>query len=374
MGRPRLLTEALDYHRGDVEDRVTELFLVTLDAHRDFCRRLLAELGVEADDLSLDMQSQGPEARPKLVDLTIRCRDGDSEVAVVYFEHKYTPLGAPRKHWFSHTQANEQREVLETKETAPKRVLLGIASEATTNIWGYDWLKTWAWVTELAHEVGGGDGWPEQALLPDAPASARILLEFVRYMKGDAVGPLIDEDIRALGRRKLAADRMTKLLGYAAKVIDQGTTGEVHRTDWEAPSGAPIAYVLLDAQPGSWLEGVAGGYRYLFITDYGWNESGSSGEPVVYAGVGWEAEGSMCTVLTQSAWMEQVKGSDERFELLGDVYGVYLVQEEPLMPLIEAHEMLSDQAEAVGHWAEQVITAVDVLPAPPPPPAGAQAS
>jgi hypothetical protein len=131
MGQPRLLTEALDYHRGDVEDRVTELFLVTLDAHRAFCRRLLRELGVEIDNLSLDMQSQGPEVRPKLVDLTIRCRDGDSEIAVVYFEHKYTPLGAPRRHWFSNKQANEQRSVLNTRETAPNRLLVGIASEAT---------------------------------------------------------------------------------------------------------------------------------------------------------------------------------------------------------------------------------------------------
>jgi hypothetical protein len=369
MGRPRLLTEALDFHRGDVEDRVTELFLVTLDAHRGFSRRLLAELGVEADDLSLDIQSQGPEFQPKLVDLTIRCRDGDSEVAVVYFEHKYAPLGQGRKHWFSHKQAEEQRSALEEKEGAPKRLLVGIASEAAKDEWGYDRLETWAWVTELADEVGGGEGWHEQALLADAPASARILLEFVRYMKGDAVGALMDDDVRALGRRQLAAERVTKLLGYAAKVIDPGATGEVHEDDWAAPSGAWIHYVLMDAQRGSWLTAL-GGSRYLFITDYGWNESGSSGKPVAYAGVGWEAEATTCAGLAKSAWMEKVRAIDDHFELLGDVYGVYLVQAAPLQSLIEAHDMLSDQAEAVGDWAEQVITAVEALP-PAPPEAGA---
>jgi hypothetical protein len=184
-------------------------------------------------------------------------------------------------------------------------------------------------------------------------------------MKGDAVGPLVTDDIRALGRRQLAAERVQKLLGYAAKVIDQGATGQVHE-DWATPSSAWIHYVLLDPQPSSWLVALPGGHRYLFITDYGWNESGFSGEPIVYAGVGWEADASSAGALATSEWMEQAKAIDERFELLDDVHGVYLTQAIPLVSLIKGHDVLSDQAETVGHWAQQVITVVEALPAPPP--------
>jgi len=57
---------------------------------------------------------------------------------------------------------------------------------------------------------------------------------------------------------------------------------------------------------------------------------------------------------------------DQRFELLDDVYGVYLVQAKPVQSLIEAGDELSDQAETVGQWAKQSITAAEALPAPPP--------
>ena len=160
-----------------------------------------------------------------------------------------------------------------------------------------------------------------------------------------------------------SGDRVTTLLGYAAKVIDQGATVEVHQ-DWAAPSGAPIHYVFLDAPPGTWLAAIPG-YRYLFTTD-GWKETGSSGDPVAYAGVGWEADEPTRAALVTSAWREQVTAIDQRFELLDDVHGVYLVQAKSLQSLIEAHDALWDQAEIVGHWAEQVITSVEALPAPPP--------
>jgi hypothetical protein len=360
--KPRLLTEALRQYR--LEDRVTELFALALHTHDDFCRRLLSELGVVTDGLSLVIRTQGPEFRPRLVDLIVRCHDDGREIAVVYFEHKYAPPGQQHGHWFHSDQASEQRAALTSMETAPLRRLIGIASKRAENIWGYDELTTWAWVTDVAEAVGGGDGWRNAALLPRAPASQRILLEFVSYMKGDDLGGLIPDDLDAIGRRQLAAKRVTTLLAGAAQIINQGTSAQVLE-DWETPSGAWIHYVLIDPAPDSWLATLPAAVtpcRYLFITDYGWNESASAADPIAYAGVGWGADAEARAAIHSPDWLPALKAVD--LELLEDGDGVYITRARPLRSLIKSLDLLSGQADAVAHWAQEAMTAAEALPNP----------
>lgn len=189
VGEPLLLLEAASRYQGDLEDRLTEMFAVALDAHDAFCRILVKEAGVKTDAAVFEVRTQqGFDGQPRLVDLVIRCRDEAGLVlATIFVENKYNPGQLIEPYWFSSDQVKRQADAL--RRQRGQRLLIGIASSADvrrrTDIpRQYNRILGWDTVADLAFAAGGGPTWHEDARRPNSPASQRILLEFWTYLVG----------------------------------------------------------------------------------------------------------------------------------------------------------------------------------------------
>lgn len=367
MGRPSLLLAAASTYRGDLEDRLTEVFAVALSEHDGFCRRFLSRVGVEPQFVQCAVFTQEwfPLPRARL-DVVIRaCDSSHQQVAVVFIENKYNPYRHSRPYWFTDEQAGRQHAALASEGTG-ERHLVAIASDHDLHR-GFEvppqYGRKFGWreVAELAYSAGGERGWEEDARKPDAPAAQRVLLEFWAYLKGDAVGAIEHHDLEALGRIAQAEERVSALLRnvadelgwYDAKVLD----------DWSTGGGAPAKYIACSDGADSWLAQREGGTQYVVISNASWLDERPAGEPHLYAGAGFDAEPTKRSALTDSGWSQAVEAAG--MNVVDDDAGVYMLAAKPLAEVIGEADMLSTQVQLVKAWARTAFGVLASLPEPP---------
>jgi hypothetical protein len=365
VGDPLLLLEAASSYRGDLEDRLTELFATALSEHDGFCRELLEHIGVRDVLARFDVKTQQsfPDG-PARVDLVIRgSDDASTPTAVVFIESKYNPRKLPSSYWFRDDQARQQATAL-AGEPGEDRHLVAIASDP-------DLLRRlipdqyvprigWRGIAELANRAGGPDGWQADARRPTASVAQRVLLEFWTYLKGDTVGALEESDLDVLGQIVRAEDRVTALLERAAEELEWD---EEVADDWITPGEAPIHYIGGEVPTHSWVAKRRDGSLYALVTGAEWNDESPAGEPQLYAGWGFSAKREERDAIATSPWPTTV--TEAGLIALFEPDGIYVFSQRALSEIVERAGTLSAQASLLVSWAQEVVATALALPEPP---------
>ena len=203
MGDPLLLVVAASRYRGDLEDRLTEIFATALSEHEGFCRELLEHLDLVAPD-GLEVKTQQSfRAGPARIDLVIRGYDrSGGPTVVVFIESKYNPRKLADSYWFDDDQARRELRALESQPASERR-LVALASDRDLRKRlvpdAYEYRLGWREIADLADRAGGTVGWQSQARRSSESVPQRVLLEFWTYLKGDTVGALNEDDLFVLG-------------------------------------------------------------------------------------------------------------------------------------------------------------------------------
>jgi hypothetical protein len=89
MAAPRLLLEAASSYRGDMEDRLPDIFAVALDAHDGFCRAFAARPGRQTEPAAFRITTQRSfNGQMRVVDVVIDCMDRADHVAATIFRRE----------------------------------------------------------------------------------------------------------------------------------------------------------------------------------------------------------------------------------------------------------------------------------------------
>jgi hypothetical protein len=209
------------------EDRLTDLLALALESHVHFANRLLETAGLPAAD-EIEVVTQVPTAEGRRVDLQILGYSAAGKVTRLWSENK--------------DGARYQREQLPSYATAlarfpeRRRLITVVASKAEApqdEVTPARWeCLTWREIAHMALQAGrdsagrpGSADWRTDAARPQAPASERILLEFVRYLEeehGVVLRPLGHENVAAMAH---IADTVASIRELLNQLSAAGTWG-----------------------------------------------------------------------------------------------------------------------------------------------------
>jgi hypothetical protein len=366
MGEPLLLLEAASRYRGDLEDRLTELFAVALSEHEGFCREVLTHVGVRAVPPKIRIRTQETFSEgPARVDVVIRgSSDSDDPLVVVFFENKYNPRKLTNSYWFDRVQAKNQAQALRS-QPEPDKHLVAVASDRDLHRRRpeippqYGQSIGWNQIADLAHRAGGPIGWQTDARRPSAAVPQRILLEFWAYLKGDTVGALDEDDISVLGQIPRVENRVTRLLERVADELDWDEGVDV---DWSTEGDAPIFYIAAEAPAGSWVSKKDNGARYALVAGAEWSDTGPVGQPQLYAGCGFTVKRDERHSVQKSPWPALVQKAG-LFPVF-DSDGIYVFARRPLSEIVHPRATLSAQVAHVAEWIQNSVDAALAAPCP----------
>ena len=364
MGDPLLLLEAASRYRGDLEDRLTEIFATTLSEHEGFCHQLLLHLGVITPERLEVKTQQSFRDGPARIDLVIRGYDRTGwPTAVVFIESKYNPRKLVDSYWFDDDQAGRQARALGSQPAAERR-LVALASDHDLRKRpvpaAYEYRLGWREIGDLANRAGGMDGWQVETRRSNESVAQRVLLEFWSYLKGDAVGALNEDDLFVLGGTVRAEDRVTTLLEHAAE--DLGWDDEVS-DDWVTAGEAPIQYVTGDAPPETWVAGRRDGLVYALVSGAEWTDESPEGRPHVYAGCGFSAKREERDSVAKSDWPSSL--ATQGLLAIFDPDGIYVFGARPLSEIVEQANTLSGQVGLLVTWIQEIVESVLSISGPP---------
>lgn len=381
----RLLIEAVYSYGGDREDRLTEVLASVLETHHEFCRLLARRLGLQtAVDHLVPKTQVGPKGQRRLVDLALTALDPEGATqATIFVECKYNPTRKPESYWFSEDQANRQRHVLYGQPG--QHILAGICSKGDFDrLTGpvdrrpafdpraaYDTVITWSEIRELGRAAAGGGDWERRARSASAPASERMLLEFLTYLdlEGEAMGALADDDVFVLARHAQTMDRLDRLLWRSAEKLAERMDAEdelefeMTTDDEDELAIVPRVWIASEAPGDTWVSDLRDGGLFIMIAGAEYDDEEEVGTPTLYAGVGWDAGRAGKKRTSGSNWE---KGANEAgLAVHWEGNDCSLVAARPLQEIADAGNTIARQADILATWAHQSITIALGLPAPP---------
>jgi hypothetical protein len=375
VGKPLLLLEAASRYRGDQEDRLTEVLAAAMHENADFCGRLLKRWGLNVTPDRYEIATQQTflveEGRVR-IDLVVRAFDAENEQrAIVFLESKYNPQRSLGARWFDPDQSAKELAALSALDGSAEKRLVAIVSDCDlhhpTRLIPGEYDKRvgrlgWREVGDLADEAGGPSDWKVAARAHEAPASQRVLLEFVSYLKGDAMGALNDDDLLAITGAERAQKRIDALLERAAEGLRwDETLGD----DWQTGGGAAITYVAGEAPADTWLHDREEGLLYALIADRSWDDEAPTGEPRIYAGWGFSAKREEREATAASPWADGVRALG--VEPIFDDDGIYGLASRPLSQMVDGGTAtLSGQVNWLVAWVQGALLQTLAVPGPPP--------
>ncbi len=355
--RKEMLDSVLSYSSSG-ENRLTELFATTLISCPKFAAALFIDVGLVPGD-RFDVRTQervAPGCVPDMVVRSLRAPAGGGPGgaldSVLWSEHK-TVSG------FRHEQQADYVKALGA-EPCPGQ-LLTLTVEAEDEHAGEWERRTWQHIGELADVVGvgwGGPRWRDDALLPDAPASARILHEFVWYLEKEdfaVVRAATAEDVHVFRRFADTVDVVHELLDRAGNLMGERTEKDVCANDyWDR-------FWLVVAPPeGAWLSRATPFESYAEVcvaAEGGWTPEGA-GAPVVGAGYTMSSE-LHAPLSSDSGWVERLEARGYCLEVWEGLLRCWRTR--PLSEFIEAGATLTEQARELARWAREAIDELSAL-------------
>lgn len=303
MGRPMLLLEAAHSYRVGGEDRLTELFAATAAGHPGFCRGLFAEVGLPTGETHC-VTTQYRISPGCRLDMRIEARDrANAAVSVLYSEHKIDG------YWFSEGQIEREKAGLDA-ELAPNKSLVCVVSadelaslraakpevpSGAVTAEDFGNCLSWRDVSRIAGDAGaawpapwGGSGWRQQALLPEAPACQRILMEFIAYLGEDEVPDALSaNDLLALRLADEAQQKIESLLTLAAEQVAAFTLAQDDSPVYysESSTSVPLTCVDFLLPDNHWLSDDEDSALSVAIAPTNAAAPQSEEEPQVYAGL-----------------------------------------------------------------------------------------
>jgi hypothetical protein len=362
--RRELLGAALSYFDGS-ENRLTELFATVLEAHEGFARALFQRARIELPDgVRFRSFTQRPLAERARPDMVLQALHGQHLLAQLWSEHKVAGGG------FRDMQLEDYRDAL-AKQGSPG-ALLGVVAEVKAGAEGPDWqMLSWQEVAELANTVGAEWGaasgapfdWRAAALAPDAPASQRLLHEFIWYVEEEneaVVNPLDGENLQAFRKAAETTIGIVTLLERASQHMRPEFEPDPDSADGAADGS--YYWHLFDTPEGSWLTRIqAGGFEgypeLMAASDDLWWSS-SSGDPAF--GVGYTLDERLYESLAADAdWIARLVRADVDVSIYDELVRIFRTK--PMADVLGEGKTLEEQARALARWAKLGLSDIGQL-------------
>ncbi len=364
---PRLLFSAVQ--RAAREHRLTDLFVLTLEAHLLFANRLLRACGLpDAAAVETDTEVKTRHGRP--VNLEVVALDARGErIARLWSENK---AGARYQRDQLHDYATDLPEsparrqlvtIVDDRSEVPEDAV----SPAAPRWRAFTWRDIAVMAWEAGREAAGDEDrpdWREKAMRPSARASERILTELLTYLEeehGVVLEPLGHAHVSAFAYMAETSSILHDLLKRAGELIHVDADGAVAWSDegdglWQFFDSTGTWVESLDGYP----EAQGGGQRPV--------ELERVGEPAFGAGYSLPAKKLRDWLFSSElrAWRDAVEADGFSVADDGDILRVwrtkYAVE---LIPHGVTHEA---QAQELARWVDGALTALaghapNVMPA-----------